>query len=166
MEKKGSIEGLVLGIILRQLAAMYFLAAPVLCYFAVTSFPFAAGNVSLFVALKRLGRAEEKTTAWAVAPAYRFPAIHGWTVMACWVIVSDPFILTPFIRRGTITTAEIIAVVVLTVLTGIVSSSLVSLIAEIGRASFFELPEVRRHQLSAAPLVARFKVDSSKDAAA
>ncbi len=116
--RNSQINRLPVRIIFKQLAANYFLAAPVLTYFAATSFPFAASNrglfmtmafasclvslavviignsaamrpISHFAARKRLGRADATTVDRAVRTAYRFPAIHGWIVMACWAVVSE-----------------------------------------------------------------------------
>jgi methyl-accepting chemotaxis protein len=173
------LHQLSLKTLLRQLLALCFLAWPVLAYFVSTEFPFARGNPSLFliavilatgaclvvfVAANLLamgpvgrfmksasqGRVEPEAVAHAVRSAYRYPAIHGATAFVCWSIVCNLFLLGPFIARGTIRSGETAGVIALTLLTGLISASLVSLIAESGRSSFFELPEVRRH-LAEAP---------------
>ncbi len=159
--------------ILKEAAANYLLAPPVLIYFVATTLGFARHNqglfimlagvscvasfltlvsvnalamrpISRFLALLREGRHEPGAAEKAIRCAYRYPAIHGVTGMALWVVVANLVLLPPFILQGAITGGEIAAIVGLTMLSGIVTTALMSLIAGSGRDAFFELPEVRQ----------------------
>jgi methyl-accepting chemotaxis protein len=161
--------------ILKELAANFLVTPPVLIYFVATSLGFARHNLGMFVTLAvaaclmsalalivvntatmrpmsrflsalREGRQEPGAAEKAVRGAYRYPAVHGATGLVCWIGVSNLTVLPPFLLRGAITAGEIAAIVGLTVLSGIVSVALLSLIAGSGRDAFFELPEVRRHE--------------------
>jgi methyl-accepting chemotaxis protein len=159
--------------ILKELAVNYLLAPPVLIYFVVTSIGFARHNPGLFITLAgvscavsflflvavntfamrpvqryisllREGRQEPGAAERAVRSAYRYPAVHAIVGFACWVVVANPILLPPFILQGAITGNEIAAIVILTVLSGIVTAALLPLMAGSGRDAFFELPEVRQ----------------------
>jgi methyl-accepting chemotaxis protein len=165
-------------IIAWQIAVMYLLPVPVLVYFALTSLPFAKNDIGLFMTIvlmsstasillitignsvamrpmtrflkqAREGTVDPEAVMRATECAYRFPSRHAVIVLVSWAVIPSLFLLPPFILRGEITMAEIVAIPVLTVLTGIASMPLFQLIAEIGRASFFEVPEVRKHQAAA-----------------
>ena len=180
------VHRLPLQTLLKQLAALCFLAWPVLAYFVSAEFPFARKDPSLFftaavmatgaclavfagvnlsamgpvgrlMKMAGRGRVEKEATARAVRSAYRYPVVHGATALVCWGVVCNLFLLGPFVLRGAITSRETGGVVALTLLTGLISASLVSLIAESGRAPFFELPEVRR-LLAEAPVAERARL--------
>ena len=157
--------------ILKQLAATYFLATPVLMYFAGTAMSFARSNAQMYLgssltaslvgvliivginslAMRRMRRftepvnadgAGDPSLAAAVRSARRYPGIHGAVAMLCWGLNANLVTLAPFIVRGTISAPEIIGVAGLTLLTGVVSAALFSLIATNDRDAFFALPGV------------------------
>ena len=157
--------------ILKQLAANYFIATPVLIYFANTSMPFAKSNPRLFLesslvssligllvyvgvnalAMRRMRRftepveadgARDPSLAAAIRTARRYPGIHGAVAMLGWALNGNLVVLGPFIVRGAISVPEIIGVAGLTLLTGVVSAALFSLIATNERDAFFNLPGV------------------------
>jgi methyl-accepting chemotaxis protein len=174
------LASLVRRTVLKELAAVFLLASPVLTYFAATCLAFARNHqqmfmslvfvavlaslvilvggallsmrpVRRFLALLRDGREDPALTAKAVRCAYRYPGVHGVLGMVCWGGVTNLVLLPPFILLGEITPAEIAAVLVLTILSGVISASLLALIAEGGREAFFEIPEVRRFQAATPP---------------
>ena len=156
--------------VLKQLAATYVLATPVLMYFAGTAMPFARNHAQLYLessllasvigvviivgvnslALRRMRRFTEpaadgtgdESLAAAVRTARRYPGIHGAVAMLCWGLNANLVTLVPFVVRGAITAPEIIGVVGLTLLTGVVSAALFSLIATNERDAFLDLPGV------------------------
>jgi methyl-accepting chemotaxis protein len=167
-------------IILKQLASMYLLVLPVLIYFGATSMGFALADFRLFmmVALAaagagfmfhvigsaltlgpvsryirglRKGREDDATTAAAIRWAYRCPAIHGWIVLFNWAGAGNAILLTPYLLMKTIAFHEAVTVVTLTVLSGVISTSVISLITENGLDAFFEIPAVRRFQAAHPP---------------
>ena len=171
--KRTSLRLLAVRTLLKQLAVVYLLAVPVLTYFAATCMPFARNHAALFaqsrlvsmpvsflvivvgsllamspvtryLARARAGRAASEDLVRAVRAAYRYPAIQGSLALLSWGVVANVCILLPFLGSGFITGPEVVAVVAITVLTGVVLASLLSLIAASEREAFFSLPEVSR----------------------
>ena len=167
-------------IVLKQLSSMYLLVLPVLIYFAATSMGFALADFRFFmmVALAaagvgflsnvlgsvltlapvsrcitklRKGTVDDAATTAAVKWAYRCPVIHGAIVLFNWAGAGNAIILTPYLLSKAISPHEIATVAVLTVLSGIVSSSVISLITESGLDAFFEIPAVRTFQAAHPP---------------
>jgi len=164
--------------ILKQLATTYLLATPVLIYFATTSMSFARSNPRLFLessnlsgligalimivanslAMRRMrrftepvrdGDARDPSLAAAIRAARRYPSVHAVITMLCWGLNASLVTLAPFVIQGAISAPEIVAVVILDLLTGVVSAALFSLIATYERDSFLNLPGV--HAVSLVP---------------
>jgi methyl-accepting chemotaxis protein len=175
VQLSSGLSHLALRTILKELAANFLVTPPVLIYFVATSLGFARHNLGLFeilvgaaclasilaliivniasmqpvrryLTLVREGRSKRADAEKAVRCAYRYPAVHGAMGMVCWVGVANLILLPPFIARGAIAEGEIMAIIGLTVLSGIVATSLLSLLAGSGRDAFFELPEIRQHE--------------------
>jgi methyl-accepting chemotaxis protein len=185
-KQRPTLNHLASRIILKQLASMYLLVLPVLIYFAATSMGFALANFRLFMMVTlaaaglglvlnvagsalslrpvsrciedlREGREDESVMAAAVRWAYRCPAIHGGIVLFNWAGAGNLILLTPFILMHAISFQEAVTVVVLTSLSGVISTSVISLITESGLDAFFEIPAVRRFQ-AAHPLGRRVRL--------
>ncbi|HTZ52593.1 MAG TPA: methyl-accepting chemotaxis protein, partial [Spirochaetia bacterium] len=163
--------------ILKQLAATYVVATPVLIYFAGTAMSFARSSPHLYLgssllasligiliivgvnslAMRRMSRftapagvdpARQASLTAALRSARRYPRIHAAVAMVCWGLNANVVTLGPFILRGSISVPEVLGVVGLTMLTGIVSAAMFSLIAANERDAFLDLPGVNAPSLA------------------
>lgn len=166
------LEGLYRHTVLKQLAVVFLLPAPVLTYFCVSFLGFARNNPRLFMTLALIcsaatmiiilianwltvrpvtrfvqALAADKTVEKLLQPAIRsarvYPSVHGVIALICWLGITCPAIIVPYAAVGAIAPMEILAVVVFTGLSGLVSSSLFSLIAAHEVEPFFRLGAVR-----------------------
>jgi methyl-accepting chemotaxis protein len=157
--------------ILRQLLVTYFLAAPVLIYFALVDLEYARQNTGMFLGLVavllvimlivilsekyvamrpllrclrliEIDKADEESIKAAVASCFRFPLADAIQIFLNVAFVDSLIVLVPFIAAGLIDTAEAVMSCGLLTLTGIVLMPIYYLFAESEGRSFMKLPHV------------------------
>jgi methyl-accepting chemotaxis protein len=169
--KKPRLRHLYLTMVLKQEAGTFLIPVPVLSYFAMTSLAYAKANQELFFTVVSIsstlnlalgliinwltmrpvlacikavnaGRTDPGLIQRAREAAYRFPLLQTVAALLLWAVMGNAILIPPFLLKGAISPAEILATAGFNTVTGVGCMALFFLMAEQARTAFLSLPEV------------------------